>query len=118
MRFFMIILCFFKIILSNANEPLKKINMCKEAVNQMTNFDVNGIYGSLLEDEWHPAAVYILLKEMQNFKVVKREYIQKSVPWRFEFIEMLGGKTVVFVYNEKTLKAFCGGSNAFFVVKK
>jgi len=118
MRFFLIFFCFFKISTIYANESLeKKENLCIKAVNQKTSFRVSGIYGSYLESEWHPVATYVLLKEIRRFKVLKREYIQLSSPWRFEFIEMVGGRTVVFVYHQKILKSYCGGANAFFVVK-
>jgi len=91
-------------------------NLCVKAVNQKTKFKVSEIYGSHLESEWHPVAAYVLLKEMQRFKVVKREYIENSVPWRFEFIELIDGKIVVFVYHQKILESYCGGPNAFIVV--
>jgi hypothetical protein len=42
----------------------------------------------------------------------------KFFKWRFEFAEMVGGKTVVFVYHLKHLLAFCEGPNAFFVLRK
>ena len=45
-------------------------------------------------------------------------HVKKISKWRFEFSEMVGGKTVVFVYHEKILKSYCRGPNAFFVVRK
>ena len=74
-----------------------------KAVNQETDFQVTGIYGSPLEAEWHPAAAYVLRKEMQRFEVLQREFQKKTSAWRFEFAEMVGGKTVVFVYHLKQL---------------
>ncbi len=119
MRFFLIFLCFLKIITVNGNESIKKKeNLCVKAVNKKTLFKVSGIYGSSLEAEWHPIATYVLLKEMKRFKIIKREYTEKSIPWRFEFIEMVGGKTVVFVYHLRIMKSYCDGPNAFFVVRR
>ena len=119
MRLFLLFLCFLEISYSNANEYEKKQkNICKEAINKNTSFRVTGIYGSLLESEWHPATAYVFLKEMKRFLVLQREFVKKNSHWRFEFTEMIGGKTVVFVYHEKFLKSYCRGPNAFFVVRK
>lgn len=119
MRFFLIFFFVLKISSIFANEyEKKKENLCIKAVNQKTSYRVSGIYGSPLETEWHPAAAYVLLKEIQRFSVLKREFIQKTSPWRFEFLEMVGGKTVVFVYHKKIMQAFCRGPNSFLVVKK
>ena len=65
-------------------------NPCKIAINEKTNYQVLGIYGSPLESEWHPAAAYVLLNEMYRFEVLKKEFQQKSPPWRFEFVKMSG----------------------------
>ena len=119
MRLFLLFLCFLEISYVNANESEKKQkNFCKEAINKNTNFRVTGIFGSSLETEWHPAAAYVLLKEMKRFLVLQREFVKKTSQWRFEFAEMIGGKKVVFVYHEKILKNFCRGANSFFVVMK
>ena len=119
MRLFLLFLCFLEISYVNANESEKKQkNICKEAINKNTSFRVTGIFGSSLESEWPPAASYVLLKEMKRFLVLQREYVKKKSKWRFEFSEMVGGKTVVFVYHEKILKNYCRGSNAFFIVRK
>lgn len=93
-------------------------NSCKLAVNQNTEYQVTGIYGSPLESEWHPAAAYVLLREMYRFEVLRREFQQKTELWRFEFAEMSAGKTIVFVYHLKQRFDYCGGPNAFFVIKK
>ena len=104
---------------SFAAESEKKLkNKCIKAVYQETNFKVIGIYGSPLESEWQPAAAYVLRKEMQQFEVLRREFKKKTTVWRFEFAEMVGGKTVVFVYHLKQISAFCSGPNAFFVLRK
>ena len=116
-----VIVVFFWLLLSVtfAAESEKKLeNLCEKAVNQETDFQVTGIYGSPLESEWHPAAAYVLRKEMQRFEVLKREFQKKTTAWRFEFAEMVGGKTVVFVYHLIHLSAFCSGPNAFFVLRK
>ena len=93
-------------------------NPCKIAINEKTNYQVLGIYGSPLESEWHPAAAYVLLKEMYRFEVLKKEFQQKSSQWRFEFVEMAGGKTMAFVYHLKNKFDYCFGPNAFYVKKK
>ena len=116
-----VIVVFFWLFLSVsfAAESEKKLkNKCIKAVNQETEYRVSGIYGSPLEAEWHPAAAYVLRKEMQRFEVLKREFQKKTAAWRFEFAEMVGDKTVVFVYHLKRLSAFCSGPNAFFVLRK
>ena len=102
-----------------AAEPKKNLNNhCIKAVNQETKYRVSGIYGNPFESEWHPAAAYVLLREIQRFKVLRREFKKETEEWRFEFVEMIGGKTVVFVYHRKHLSAFCAGPNAFFVLRK
>ena len=96
----------------------KPENTCKIAINEKTDYQVLGIYGSPLESEWHPAAAYVLLKEMYRFEVLKREFQQKSPPWRFEFVEMSVGKTIAFVYHLGNRFDYCDGPNAFYVKKK
>jgi len=93
-------------------------NLCTIAINENTNYKVLGIYGSPLESEWHPAAAYVLLKEIYRFKVLRKEFYHKSHPWRFEFVEMVGKKTMVFVYNIENKFDYCNGPNAFYVKEK
>ena len=93
-------------------------NLCKKAINEKTEYQVSGIYGSPLESEWHPAAAYVLLKEMYRFEVLLKEFQQKSSPWRFEFVEMSGGKIMVFVYHLEQKFNYCDGPNAFYVKEK
>ena len=96
----------------------KPENLCKKAINKNTEYQVSGIYGSSLESEWHPAAAYVLLKEMYRFEVLKKEFQQKSPPWRFEFVEMSRGKTMAFVYHLVNRFDYCDGPNAFYVKRK
>ena len=96
---------------------IKTENLCKKAISEKTEYLVSGIYGSPLESEWHPAAAYVLLKEMYRFEVLLKEFQQKFPPWRFEFVEMSGGKTIVFVYHLEHKFDYCGGPNAFYVKK-
>ena len=96
----------------------KQENLCEKAVNQESGYRVSGIYGSSLELEQHPAVAYVLLREMQRFKVLQRKFQQKTEKWRFEFAEMIGGKTIVFVYHRQIQTDFCAGPNAFFVLKQ
>jgi len=56
----------------------KQENLCEKAVNQESGYRVSGIYGSSLELEQHPAVAYVLLREMQRFKVLQREFQQKT----------------------------------------
>ena len=65
---------------------IKTENLCKKAIREKTEYLVTEIYGSPLESEWHPAAGYVLLKEMNRFEVLLREFQQKFPPWRFEFV--------------------------------
>ena len=119
MRSVIVVFLWFLLSVTFAAEYEKKQkNHCMKAVNQETEYRVSGIYGNPLESEWHPAAAYVLLKEMQRFEVLKREFQKKTKAWRFEFAEMVGGKTVVFVYHLQHLSAFCAGPNAFFVLRK
>ena len=119
MRFFFILLLM--IIFSTAvgvESRYKSENPCKVAINEKTNYKVLGIYGSPLESEWHPAAAYVLLKEMYRFEVLRKEFQQKSPPWRFEFVVMSGGKTMAFVYHLEHRFDYCDGPNAFYVKEK
>ena len=115
-----IVICFWLLLSVTfaAESENEQKNHCMKAVDQETEYRVSGIYGNPLESEWHPAAAYVLLREMERFEVLQREFQKKTPPWRFEFAEMVGGKTVVFVYHLKHLSAFCAGPNAFFVLRK
>ena len=93
-------------------------NLCKYAINENSDYQVLGVYGSPYEREWHPAAAYVLLKEIYRFEVLRKEFEKKTPPWRIEFVEMKGGKTIAFVYNLETRFNYCGGPNAFYVKKK
>ena len=118
-RLFCAIVCLFTGTFVQAAElSQEQVNYCEEAVNQETVYRVSGIYGSSLELEQHASIAYVLLREMKRFKVFQREFQQKTDEWRFEFAEMTGGKTVVFVYHRQIQTDFCAGSNVFFVLKK
>ena len=93
-------------------------NLCRIAINEKTDYQVSGIYGTPLESEWHPVAAYVLVNEKYRFKVLRKEFQQINHPWRFEFLEMSGGKTMVFVYNLEIRYDFCNGPNASYVKKK
>ena len=93
-------------------------NLCKYAINENSDYQVLGVYGSPYEREWHPAAAYVLLKEMYRFEVLSKEFQQISPPWRFEFVELSGGETVVFVYHLENRFDYCDGPNAFYVKEK
>lgn len=102
-----------------ASDPnIIRINNCEEAVNKNTRYRVTGIFGSTLEREQSRTTVYIFLKEMQRFKVLQKEFKKKTDDWIFEFMEMIGGKIIVFVYHTKIQTDFCSGTNSFFVDKK
>ncbi len=119
MRSVIVVFLWFLLSITFAAESEKKQkNKCIKAVNQETEYRVSGIYGNPLESEWNPAAAYVLLREMQRFEVLQREFQKKTKAWRFEFAEMVGGKTVVFVYHLQRRTAYCRGPNAFFVLRK
>ena len=119
MRHFFVLLLMIIVSTAVGVESGNKLeNPCKIAINEKTNYQVLGIYGSPLETEWHPAAAYVLLKEMNRFDVLLKEFQQKIPPWRFEFVEMSGGKTMAFVYHLKNKFDYCFGPNAFYVKKK
>ena len=118
MRSFFVLLLMIIVSAAVGKEPGNKPeNPCKIAINEKTDYQVLGIYGSPLESEWHPAAAYVLLKEMYRFEVLRKEFQQKSPPWRFEFVEMSGGKTMAFVYHLENRFDYCNGPNAFYVKK-
>ena len=119
MRLFCAALCVFAgTFVQAAESSQKQVNLCEKAVNKETGYRVSGFYGSSLESEQHPSVAYVLLREMERFKVLQREFQQKTDEWRFEFAEMIGGKTVVFVFHRQIQTDFCAGPNAFFVLKK
>ena len=119
MRFVIFLFFIFNFSNTFGNEFEKNTkNRCKTALNENSNYKVSGVFGSSLESEWHPAATYVLLKEMYNFDVLRKEFQQKNHPWRFEFVEMSGGKIMAFVYNLENRYDYCNGPNAFYVVKK
>ena len=113
--FFVLLLIINFSVVFGRESGTKPENLCKKAINEKTEYQVSGIYGSPLESEWHPAAAYVLLKEMYRFEVLLKEFQQKSPPWSFEFVEMSGEKTMVFVYHLKHKFNYCDGPNAFYV---
>ena len=115
--FFVLLLMIYFSAAVGEESGIKTKNLCKKAISEKTEYLVSGIYGSPLESEWHPAATYVLLKEMYRFEVLLKEFQQKSRPWRFEFVEMSGGKTMVFVYHLEHKFNYCDGPNAFYVKK-
>ena len=119
MRVFLLVSSLLFVVHVNAVESEKNPeNRCANTVNQNTEYKVSGIYGSSLESEWHPAGAYVLRKEMQKYEVLQREFQLKTDEWRFEFAEMVGGKTIVFVFHHQIQTEFCAGPNAFFVQKR
>ena len=116
-----VIVVFFWLLLSvtfAAESEKKQKNKCIKAVNQETEYRVSGIYGNPLESEWNPAAAYVLRKEMQRFTVLQGEFQTKTAAWRFEFSEMVGGKTVVGVYHLKGGGGGGGGGDAFLILSE
>ncbi len=93
-------------------------NKCAEAVNQFTEFRVSGVYGSPLESESSAASAYRLFQRMKRFQVLRRRFSDTNSDWLFEYAEMSGGLTVVFVFHQKNPHHPCGGPNSFFVRKK
>ena len=93
-------------------------NPCASALNRLSEFRTDGIYGSPLEEAWHHVAFYKLIHRMRQLRVIKHEFRDSTEDWTFEFVNLLGGKTVAFVWNRKILAAGCKGPNAFFVKKK
>ena len=116
--FFVLLLMIYFSAAVGEESVIKTENLCKNAISEKTEYQVSGIHGSPLESEWHPAAAYVLLKEMYRFEVLLKEFQQKSPPWRFEFVKMSGGKTMAFVYNMVNKLFYCDGPNAFYVKKK
>ena len=85
---------------------------------QLSEFRAEAVYGSPLEDAWHPAAFYKLIHRMRQLQVIQREFRERAEDWIFEFVELKGGRTVAFVGNKIHRESACRGPNAFFVLKK
>ena len=119
MRFFVVLLFIFSFSNAVGKEFEKNSkNSCKIAINENSDYKVTGVYGSSLESEWHPAATYVLLKEIYRFEVLRKEFQQKKYPWLFKFVEMSGSKIMTFVFNLENRYDYCNGPNAFYVIKK
>jgi hypothetical protein len=58
------------------------------------------------------------VKKCSGLRYFNANFKKKTAAWRFEFAEMVGGKTVVFVYHLQRRTTYCRGPNAFFVLKK
>ncbi|MGB0667362.1 MAG: hypothetical protein ACPGRS_11010 [bacterium] len=101
-----------------ANEIKPPNNECANALNQLSEFRAEAVYGSPLEDAWHPAAFYKLIHRMRQLQVIQREFRDRAEDWIFEFVELKGGRTVAFVGNKIHRESACRGPNAFFVLKK
>ena len=73
MRFFIVLLYIFNFSNAVGKEFEKNTkNLCKIAINENSDYKVSGIYGSSLESEWHPAATYVLIKEIYRFDVLRK----------------------------------------------
>ena len=90
-------------------------NRCAEAIRQLTEFEPTGIYGSSVEHEWTPASMYLLQREAEKYRVLNRHFLDQVEDWRFEVLEMKGGKTMMFVFAKTFEPHYCEGPNAFFV---
>ena len=101
-----------------ANEIKPPNNECANALNQLSEFRAEAVYGSPLEDAWHPAGFYKLIHRMRQLQVIQREFRDRAEDWIFEFVELKGGRTVAFVGNKIHRESACRGPNAFFVLKK
>ena len=102
----------------NANEIKAPDNECSQALNQLTEFRAEAIYGSPLEDSLHPVAFYKLIHRMRLLRVIDEEFRDQAEEWSFEFVKLKGGRTVAFVGNRMLHESACQGPNAFFVLKK
>ena len=96
----------------------KSENPCKIAINEKQNYKVLESMGVHLNLNGILLRSYVLLNEMYRFEVLKKEFQQKSSQWRFEFVEMSGGKTMAFVYHLKNKFDYCFGPNAFLCQEK
>ncbi len=108
----------FLVLKTNAVDLPSNSNPCAVALNRLSEFRTDGIYGSPIEEAWHPVAFYKLIHRMRQLRVIEHEFRDASEEWTFEFVTLLGGKTVAFVWNRKIRAAGCKGPNAFFVKKK
>ena len=108
----------FPVLKTSAVDSPSTPNPCAGALNRLSEFRTDGIYGSPLEEAWHPVSIYKLIHRMRQLRVIEHEFRDASEDWTFEFVTFLGGKTVAFVWNRKILAAGCKGPNAFFVKKK
>ncbi|MEC8343441.1 MAG: hypothetical protein VXZ71_11285, partial [SAR324 cluster bacterium] len=53
-----------------ANEIKPPNNECANALNQLSEFRAEAVYGSPLEDAWHPVAFYKLIHRMRQLQVI------------------------------------------------
>ena len=109
---------FLKLSSLNASEIKAPDNQCAQALNQLSEFRTEAIYGSPLEDSWHPVAFYKLIHRMRLLQVIEEVFRDQAEEWSFEFVKLKGGRTVAFVGNRILHESACQGPNAFFVLKK
>ena len=102
----------------NASEIKAPDNHCAQALNQLSEYRAEAIYGSPLEGSWHPVAFYKLIHRMRLLLVIEEEFRDQTEEWFFEFVKLKGGRTVAFVGNRILHESACQGPNAFFVLKK
>ena len=109
---------FLKLTSLNSVEIKAPDNQCAQALNQLSEFRAEAIYGSPLEDSWHPVAFYKLIHRMRLLRVIEEEFRDQAEEWSFEFVKLKGGRTVAFVGNRILNESACQGPNTFFVLKK
>ncbi len=100
-----------------AEDAALKNNPCAQKLEEATDYRAIGVYGSLLNQEFHPVRVYILIKEMKRFGVVSKEFSIRSEAWHFDFVETTGKHTFVFVYHEVLQEGYCNSRPNAFVVE-
>ena len=58
-----------------ANEIKPPNNECANALNQLSEFRAEAVYGSPLEDAWHPAAFYKLIHRMRQLQASNGNFV-------------------------------------------
>ena len=94
-----------------------RLNPCVEAVEQLTDWRVKGVYGSPLEKEWHRTALYKLEKKMLRFDVLEEHVQEAAEDWQFERYKFTNKTEVIFVFHNILKHSQCKAMpNAFYVI--
>ena len=73
----------FLVLKTGAVDSPSTSNPCAGALNRLSEFRTDGIYGSPIEEAWHPVAFFKLIQRMRQIQFIEHEFRDASEDWTF-----------------------------------